>query len=83
LVYNIPSKTLYKFNKDDDGGSLAEKIKTVETPTLIIWGDKDELIYVEYAKKFNEELVNSQLIVIKDAGHIPYRKTRSISESNI
>lgn len=72
LVYNIPSKTLYKFNKDDDGGSIEEKIKSVKTPTLIIWGDKDELIDVDYAKRFNKELVNSQLIIIRDTGHIPY-----------
>ncbi|MGC9385126.1 MAG: alpha/beta fold hydrolase, partial [Kosmotogaceae bacterium] len=44
LVYNIPSTTLYKFNKDDDSGSISEEIKTVKAPTLIIWGDKDELI---------------------------------------
>jgi pimeloyl-ACP methyl ester carboxylesterase len=36
------------------------------------------LIDVEYAKKFNEELVNSQLIVIKDTGHIPYIEKQEI-----
>jgi pimeloyl-ACP methyl ester carboxylesterase len=77
-VYNIPSKTLYKFNEDDNGGSIAEKIKTIETPTLIIWGDKDQLTDVEDAKKFNEELVNSQLIVIKDTGHIQYIEKQEI-----
>jgi pimeloyl-ACP methyl ester carboxylesterase len=36
------------------------------------------LIDVEYAKKFNEELVNSQLIVIKDTGHIQYIEKQEI-----
>ncbi|MFO7882621.1 MAG: alpha/beta hydrolase [Kosmotogaceae bacterium] len=72
LVYNIPSKTLYKFNKDDDSGSISEEIKTVKAPTLIIWGDKDELIDVDYAIRFNKELINSNLVIIEDSGHIPY-----------
>ncbi len=72
LVYNIPSKTLFKFNSDDDSGSIANEIKTIKTPTLIIWGDRDELINIEYAKKFNEDLENSHLVIIKNSGHIPY-----------
>ncbi|TYB85866.1 MAG: alpha/beta hydrolase [Kosmotoga sp.] len=72
MVYNIPSKTLYKFNSDDDSGSITEKIKTIKTPTLIMWGDKDQLIDVKYAKIFNEDLLDSQLVIIKDSGHIPH-----------
>ncbi|MFW6120468.1 MAG: alpha/beta fold hydrolase [Petrotogales bacterium] len=72
LVYNIPSKTLYKFNSDDDSGSIANEIKTIKTPTLIIWGDKDQLIDIEHAKRFNKALLGSQLVIIKNSGHIPY-----------
>jgi pimeloyl-ACP methyl ester carboxylesterase len=36
------------------------------------------LIDVDYAKRFNKELVNSQLIIIKDTGHIPYIEKQEI-----
>jgi len=46
-------------------------IATIQQPTLIIWGDKDELIPVENAHKFHDDLPNSTLIVLPDLGHVP------------
>lgn len=46
-------------------------IKTINCPTLVIWGDKDEIIPFEHAAKFKRDLPNSQLIVYKDCGHVP------------
>jgi pimeloyl-ACP methyl ester carboxylesterase len=48
-----------------------EKIKTIKPPTLIIWGKEDALIPVECAYKFHKDIVNSQLVVLQNSGHIP------------
>ncbi|MEO0897601.1 MAG: alpha/beta hydrolase [Bacteroidota bacterium] len=46
-------------------------LKTITVPTLIMWGEKDTWIPLDHAYKFNEYLVNSQIITYPDGGHIP------------
>ena len=48
-----------------------EKIKTIEQPTLILWGDRDELIPVTNAYRFHHDLPNDTLVILQDAGHVP------------
>ena len=47
------------------------KIKTLQMPTLIIWGDKDLLIPLDVAEKFHRDLPNDTLVVFKNLGHTP------------
>lgn len=46
-------------------------IKTIETPTLIIWGKEDGLIHVENAYNFKQDIKNSQLVIFDKVGHVP------------
>lgn len=46
-------------------------IKTIECPTLIIWGDKDEIVPYNHAARFDRDLPNSKLITYKNCGHVP------------
>jgi 2-hydroxy-6-oxonona-2,4-dienedioate hydrolase len=50
---------------------LRGRLSSVIAPTLVIWGDADRMIPVQYAKDFRE-VPNCELIVIKDCGHTPY-----------
>ncbi|MEI1680968.1 alpha/beta hydrolase [Acinetobacter baumannii] len=50
---------------------LAKRIYRLEAFTLIIWGEKDALVPVHYAKQFNRLISNSQVKIIPDVGHIP------------
>jgi pimeloyl-ACP methyl ester carboxylesterase len=47
------------------------QIKTIKTPTLILWGDKDLLIPVTVAENFHTDLPNDTLVVLKNLGHTP------------
>lgn len=47
------------------------RVKEIETPTLIMWGEKDKWIPLANAYKFNYNLINSKLIVYEGVGHIP------------
>jgi pimeloyl-ACP methyl ester carboxylesterase len=49
----------------------SEKIASLKTPTLIIWGEQDQLIPVEHAYRFQKAIPNSQLSVFKSVGHVP------------
>ena len=48
-----------------------DNIKKIKQTTLIIWGSNDQLIPVENAYKFKNDITNSKLIVMRETGHIP------------
>lgn len=43
----------------------------INTPTLIVWGRKDNLIPVENAAIFHQKIKNSQLYIWDELGHVP------------
>lgn len=47
------------------------RIGTIPQPTLILWGELDQLIPVRDAYKFEEDIENAELIVYDGIGHIP------------
>ena len=48
-----------------------EKINTISSPTLIIWGEKDQVIPVENAYLFEQNIKGSKLEILKNIGHVP------------
>ena len=48
-----------------------EKLKSIQTSTLLIWGAKDLWIPIANGIRMNEILVNSKLEVLKNSGHVP------------
>ena len=48
-----------------------DKLKSIKTPTLLIWGAKDSWIPLSNGKRMDFLLVNSKLVVIENAGHVP------------
>ncbi len=53
----------------------SEKMKEIKTPTLIIWGEKDQLIPVDCAYLFKKSIVNSELEILKGVGHVPMEES--------
>lgn len=51
--------------------SLRGRLSSIMAPTLVLWGDADNMIPVQYAKEFRE-IPNSEIVVIKECGHTPY-----------
>jgi pimeloyl-ACP methyl ester carboxylesterase len=52
-----------------EGDLPVEVLNKIQTPCLLIWGDHDKSIPLHYGEKLNQDLVNSQLIVLKETGH--------------
>jgi pimeloyl-ACP methyl ester carboxylesterase len=46
-------------------GRLAE----LALPALILWGEQDRFAGVQMAQRFHEELPDSELVLLEDAGH--------------
>lgn len=55
-----------------------EKIKMISIPTMIIWGEDDQLIDVSNAYRFHEDIKGSQLLIIKKSGHVPMEENPDI-----
>lgn len=50
---------------------LLPRLKEIQCPTLIIQGKQDTLVPMHVAETFNKAIMNSQLAVIDQAGHMP------------
>ena len=50
---------------------LERRIHRITTPTLLIWGDKDQLVPTSYAKRFSDGISGpTRTEIVKDAGHL-------------
>jgi pimeloyl-ACP methyl ester carboxylesterase len=51
--------------------SQIRKIPNIRQPTLILWGESDGLIPLEIAYRFQQDLPNDTLVVLRNSGHVP------------
>lgn len=51
--------------------SNVSKISDIKTPTLILWGDKDNLIGVNNVNNFLKDIQGSRAEIYKNVGHVP------------
>ncbi len=50
---------------------MNEHLRKIEAPTLIIWGDRDQLFPVAYGEKGHKLLKDARFLVLSDVGHAP------------
>lgn len=60
------------FTQSGSYGSLCDRIAQVNHPTLILWGEADDLLVTDDATTFEQAIPGSQLIWIREAGHVPH-----------
>ena len=75
----IPSDVFSKFTQVTDGGSMRNRLSTIDIDTLIVWGELDTFVSVDSAYRFDEGIVNSTLVVYPGIGHLPFQE--ALSES--
>lgn len=51
--------------------SNVARMKDIKTPTLILWGDKDNLIGVNNVDNFLKDIQGSRAEIYKNVGHVP------------
>lgn len=52
-----------------EGDLPPDTLKRIETPCLLIWGEHDKCVPLQIGEQLNEDLVNSELIILKETGH--------------
>lgn len=55
-------------------GPLAERVREIGAPTLILWGRNDRLIPLEFGERFAREIRGSRLVVFDGLGHVPHEE---------
>ena len=58
-------------NLRDRREHLDQRIAGLQVPTLIVWGENDEMIPVRPAHKIQQSVPGSQLRILADCGHLP------------
>lgn len=67
----IMKETMKKIGKEEDLEMILERIKT---PTLILWGKKDDVLPLKDAYRIKEKIKRSQLRVLPGVRHSPHRE---------
>ncbi|WP_026736125.1 alpha/beta fold hydrolase [Fischerella sp. PCC 9605] len=62
---------------------LANRIAQVDKPTLILWGEADDMLPPEDAEKFQQDIANSKLIKLNNCGHAPQLEQPQITSQKI
>ena len=52
-----------------EGDLPPQILNQIQTPCLLIWGEHDRSMPVHVGERLNKDLVNSELIVLKETGH--------------
>ncbi len=64
------------------GGDNHPKIRQVQQPAFVMWGDKDKLIRPKDAHAFGELLPKSQVKIYKGVGHVPMEEIPEITAAD-
>ena len=50
--------------------AISTDIQVVKKPTLVIWGEKDDVVPLKYGQRLSREISTAQLVVVPNAAHL-------------
>lgn len=77
------NEALITFTKSGGYNFLSNKISQITCPTLILWGDSDQILGTKDAQRFKDAIVNSKLIWIEQCGHVPHLEKPELTAQHI
>jgi pimeloyl-ACP methyl ester carboxylesterase len=63
---------LYTWEPYMHNPKLPYRLHRIDIPTLLIWGEADQVVKPSYGESFRDMIPGSQLVVIPDSGHSPH-----------
>lgn len=64
-------RTMKDFTRSGGYYYLRERIRAIDKPTLILWGEGDDVLGNKAAYQFNGAISNSKLVWLPKGGHSP------------
>jgi pimeloyl-ACP methyl ester carboxylesterase len=55
--------------------TLAGRLSAIETPTLVLWGDSDQIVDPGYGRAFAAAIPGARFQLLTDTGHLPQIET--------
>jgi len=55
----------------------------VNTPTLIIWGERDGFVPIAHGKAYLEAIPQAQLVMVPNASHLPHIEQPAVCQEAI
>lgn len=77
------SEALIEFTRSGGYGFVIDRLVTIDQETLILWGDRDQILGTAPAQLFAKNLRNARLKWIKNCGHIPHLEQPQITATAI
>jgi pimeloyl-ACP methyl ester carboxylesterase len=77
------AEAIASFTKSGGYNLSVQQISQIHQPTLILWGDRDDMLGTADAEKFKRAIANSQLIWMRDCGHVPHLEKPTITADEI
>ena len=77
------NKALISFTKNGGYGLFSDRLQEITPPTLIIWGENDQILGTKIAPEFAKQIPHSKLIWIKQCGHVPHLEKPKITSNYI
>jgi pimeloyl-ACP methyl ester carboxylesterase len=76
--------TMKRFNAlPRRGAANPDQLATIKVPTLILWGEEDNLIPVSAGRWFAKTIPNASLIIYPAVGHIPMEEVADKSAGDV
>lgn len=63
--------TLWRAARDLLASDVQEHLRSVSSPTLLVWGENDSLVPPSIAHVLRADIPGSRLLLLKGAGHVP------------
>lgn len=77
------SQAIIAFTKSGGYNFLGGKISQIDKPTLILWGDSDQILGIQDAEQFREAIHTSRLVWVQQCGHVPHLEQPQITAAYI
>jgi pimeloyl-ACP methyl ester carboxylesterase len=74
MAGNRAALAVYAGTSMYDAG-LAERLASVTTPALVIWGDSDRIADADYGRAFADAIPGARFQLLRDTGHLPQIET--------
>jgi len=75
-IYKILTKRVNVLNlihaaRSAKKDNLLSLLNDIKVPTLLLWGEDDQVTTMDVARTFEKHIPNAKLVTIKDCGHAP------------
>lgn len=74
IARNRESLSLFGWSPTLHNPRLARWLHRVSTPTLLLWGAHDKIVWPDYGRAYAGAIPGAQFELIEDAGHFPERE---------